>query len=336
MTSTVAGPPDPTAPGAVAAAPARPGPRPPFDGDFTLALGGGGARGWAHIGIARALEEAGIRPGRIVGTSMGSIIGAGIAAGVPAERMERLARRASVYRLVRRRVPLALFDHRPVLQLIADELGNPLIEELPIPLGITTLDLVSGKPAVIQRGRLLDALERSIAVPGFFPPTVAADGVWCDAGPWEVVPVSAARRLSDAPVVGVHVDSAKPAILEAPLSAALLRGVSASLTARLPPRFRSLSLRRYVALLAAHLATPVLREPPDVLIAPNLGLTQAWQFSRVAPMVERGYLAARAAIHGDEAALADPSRDRRGRLGPMPRLPRLSRLARRRVAIRAG
>lgn len=282
---------------------------PPFDGEFTLALGGGGARGWAHIGVARALEEAGVRPARIVGTSMGSIIGAGIAAGVPAREMEERARRVAVYRLVRRRVRLALFDHRPVLEVLARDLGNPLIEDLPIPLAITTLDLVSGKPAVIQSGPLLDALERSIAVPFFFPPTVDADGaVWCDAGPWEVVPVSAARRLSSAPVVGVHVDSAKPVILETPLAARALRGVSARLAPAAPqaPGAR-LTLRRYLALVAAQLAEPVLHEAPDVLITPNLGLTTAWQFSRVAPMVERGHAATAAALRGE----ATPQRQRR-------------------------
>ena len=292
---------------------------PPFDGDFTLALGGGGARGWAHIGVVRALEDAGVRPGRIVGTSMGSIIGAGMAAGVSSHRMEALARRVSVYRLVTRRVPLALFDRRPLLEVVARELGDPLIQELPIPLGITTLDLVSGKAVVIREGRLVDALERSIAVPFFFPPTLDTHGgVWCDLGPWEVVPVTASRALSRAPVVGVLVDSAKPALLERRLPAAALRRFSSRLLAgragrSMPPR---LTLRRYLALVSAHLAEPVLHQPPDVLIAPNLGLTTAWQFSRVRPMIERGYLAARLAIEGVDVPLVAERRPR----FPRPRL----------------
>ena len=304
MTSTVDHRERPSAPERPDGAAARRRLAPPFDGPFTLALGGGGARGWAHIGVARALEEAGLRPSLVVGTSMGSIVGAGIAAGVPSSRMEELGRRVSVYRLVRRRVPLALFDHRPALEVIARELGDPLIEELPIPLAITTLDLVSGRPGVIRSGRLTDALARSIAVPFFFPPTVDADGVWCDAGPWEVIPVSAARSLSSDPVVGVYVDAAKPVILETRLAGAVLRGISTRLGVDPPPGSarRRLRLRRYLALLAAHLAEPVLREPPDLLIAPNLGLTTAWQFSRVRPMVERGQLAARLAIAGEAPA----------------------------------
>ena len=298
-----------------------------FQREFTLALGGGGARGWAHIGVARALEEVGLKPARIVGTSMGSIIGAGMAAGVPAGEMKRLARQVRVYRLVRRRVPLALFDHRPVLEVVSRALGDPRIEDLPIPLAVTSLDLVSGKPAVIRSGRLADALERSIAVPFFFPPTFDAEGaVWCDAGPWEAVPVSAARQLSDDPVVGVHVDAPKSALLETRAAASVLRRLAIRLGGP-RPHLRTLSLRRYLALLTAHLAEPVLREPPDLLIAPNLGLTTAWQFSRVGPMVERGYRAARVAIHGLEAELPTP-RYRRFRV---PRVP-----AGGRSVIRAG
>ncbi|MFN2483515.1 MAG: patatin-like phospholipase family protein [Candidatus Limnocylindria bacterium] len=274
-------------------------PASPFDAPFTLALGGGGARGWAHIGVARALEEAGIRPARVVGTSMGSIIGAGIAAGVSADRMERMARDVAVYRLARRRVRLALLDHRPLVELVARELGDPLIEDLSTPLAVTSQDLVAGKPAVIERGRLSDALERSIAVPLWFPPTVDLDGaVWCDAGPWEVVPVSAARALSTDPVVGVHVESARGALLEHAVTLGVMRRVTGFLR---PPRpaLSGLSARNYAKLLALRMGDPAIYEPPDLLIAPALGLTSAWQFARVTPMVERGYRAAQAAIAGE-------------------------------------
>ena len=271
-----------------------------FDAPFTLALGGGGARGWAHIGVARAFEEAGIRPGRVVGTSMGSIIGAGIAAGIRAERMEALARSVAVYRLARRRVRLALLDHRPLVELVGRELGDPLIEDLPTPLAVTALDLVSGKAAVIQRGSVVDALARSIAVPIWFPPTVDSDGaVWIDAGPWEVVPVTAARELADAPVVGVHVESARGAVLEHALTLGLFRRAAARLREPRPVGRAGLSLRRYVALLARRLGEPAVYERPDLLIAPELGFASAWHYARVSPVVERGYVAARRAIAGE-------------------------------------
>lgn len=284
------------------AAPPAPQRASPFDGPFTLALGGGGARGWAHIGVVRALEEAGIRPARIVGTSMGSIIGAGMAAGIPSRRMEELASSVAVYRMMRRRVPLALLDHRPVVELIARELGNPRIEDLPIPLGVTAQDLVAGRPAVIETGPLLDALMRSIAVPLWFAPTIDPEGaVWCDAGPWEVVPVNAARSLSSDPVVGVYVDTARLTLLENRVARNVLRRMAGRLRQPRPVR-SDLSMAGYMAILWHRLGEPPLYDLPDLLIAPRLGLTSAWQFTRVGPMVERGYAATRAAIAGEPSA----------------------------------
>jgi NTE family protein len=267
----------------------------PFDNGFVLALGGGGARGWAHIGVARALEERGLRPSRVVGTSMGAIIGAGIAAGRTADEMEEVARRTSVYRTVRTPGRLALFDPRPVLEQMTAELGDPNIEDLPVPLGITTYDLVAGRPRLITSGPLLDALEVSIAVPFFFPPRRDADGVWCDAGPWEGVPVSHARAWDpDLPVIGVWADVPKPAILASRFGAATLRAVSARL---MPSNGEErLTARRFLGLIAQRWADPVVDEPPDLLIRPRLGLMTAWQFDRVVPAVEIGERDAREAL----------------------------------------
>lgn len=261
---------------------------------FSLALGGGGGRGWAHIGVAAALDEAGLRPGLIVGTSMGAIVGAGMAAGITPREMERLAGELSVMRVVGRRARLALFDPRPLLERLAPILGDPLIEELPLPLAVSAFDLVSGRPAAITTGRLVDALERSIAVPLFFPPTAVDGGVWCDAGPWEAVPISLARRLSDAPVIGVWIDIPKPRLLASPPIAAVLRRVGGRLGTGSPAD--SLTARRYLALLTTRWADPVHAEEPELLIRPRLGLTMAWQFDRVARMVELGYRGARAAL----------------------------------------
>src|SRR5918992_1197789 len=194
-----------------------------LDDGFTLALGGGGARGWAHIGV-------------------------GMAAGHTPTEMEAAARRTSVYRLMRRRGRLALFDARELLERMAGQLGNPLIEELSLPLGVTTYDLVSGRPRLITSGPLVDALEMTIAVPLFLPPRRDATGVWCDAGPWEGIPVTLSRA-----------------------------------SARLAPRGSSerLTARRYLSLLTARWAEPVVTEPPDLLIAPRLGRMNALMFRRI-------------------------------------------------------
>jgi NTE family protein len=269
-----------------------------FDGTFTLALGGGGARGWAHIGVVRALESRGLRPTRIVGTSMGAIIGAGIAAGRSAAQMEAAARRTSVYRHMRRPGKLALFDARALLEPMVEDLGSPWIEDLARPLGVTTYDLVSGRPHLITAGPLIDALEKSIAVPFFLPPRRDASGVWSDAGPWEGVPVRLSRAWApEDPVIGVLADIPKPAFLSSRLGAAALRRASA----RLAPRDgrQRLTARRYLSLLAARWAEPVVVEPPDLLITPSLGRMNALQFGRIGDAIaigERDTLAALATI----------------------------------------
>lgn len=260
---------------------------PPFAAGFTLALGGGGARGWAHIGVARALAARGMRPRRIVGTSMGAIIGAGMAAGRTAEHMEAEARRTSFYRLMSRRGRFALFDPRPLLELVARDLGDPRIEELPTPLGVTAYDLVAGRPRLITSGRLVDALEISIAVPFFFPPRRDPDGVWCDAGPWEGIPVSLARAWDpELPVVGVLADAPKPAFLSSRYGAALLRAASARLG--VGTAADRLTARRFLALLTVRWADPVVVEAPDLVITPRLGRMNALQFGRVGAAIAAG------------------------------------------------
>ena len=270
--------------------------QPDFRSGFTLALGGGGGRGWAHLGVARALDAYGLRPRRIVGTSMGAIIGAGLAAGIHPDEIEARGRRTSLYRHVRRG-RLAIFDPRPLLERMARDLGDPLIEELPLPLGITTFDLVAGRPRLITAGRLIDALEVSIAVPLFFPPKRDADGIWCDAGPWEGVPVTLSRAWApDDPVIGVLADVPKPAFLTSRVPAAVLRATAARLgTGTAAER---LTARRYIALLAARWADPVVVEPPDLLIAPRLGFTNALQFGRIGPVAAIGERDAREILAG--------------------------------------
>lgn len=255
---------------------------------FTLALGGGGGRGWAHIGVARALDEAGLQPSLVVGTSMGAIVGAAVAAGLTPDEIELGARRTPVYRLVRRPGRYALFDPRPLLEHLSRAFGDPLIEDLPTPLAVTTYDLESGRTLAITRGPLVPALQRAIAVPLFFPPCPDGAQVMCDAGPWESVPVRPARQLAPGdPVIGVWVDQPKYEFLSWGPVAATLRRVATWLAAGTSAE--RLTARRYIALLTGGMAAPLVSEAPDLLIRPRLGRMPAWHFSRVGDMTRRGY-----------------------------------------------
>jgi NTE family protein len=211
---------------------------------------------------------------------MGAVVGAGLSAGRSADEMLSAAHRLPVYRLVGKRARLAMFDPRPLIERLVAELGDPRVEDLPIPLGITAFDLVSGRPRLITGGRLADALAASIAVPLFFPARRSGGRILTDAGPWEGIPVSLARAWApDLPIVGVFVDIPKPAFLAGRTGGRLLRAASSRLG--VGSADDSLTARRYLGLLTARLAEPVTVEPPDLLIAPRLGRLNALQFGQI-------------------------------------------------------
>jgi NTE family protein len=275
----------------------------PLAPDFSLALGGGGARGYAHIGVAQALAEHGLTPGRIVGTSMGSVIGAGMAAGLSAERMAQMATRIDPWRMARRPGRLAIFDHRPLMELVVAEVGNPRIEDLPIPYAAATFDLAAGRHELVTSGPVADALMRSCAISVVFPPILDGDAVWVDAGVWEPVPISLARRWApDHPVVGVQVISAKPAWFATPPLAWSLRAGARLLGGTAPDGTR-LKARRYTALLAERITDPVVHARADLLIRPHLGHFSWLRFAVIDEPRRRGYEAAVAALASVQADL---------------------------------
>ena len=272
---------------------------------FSLALGGGGARGFAHLGVAEALAERGLVPGRILGTSIGSVIGAGLAAGLTAERIVELASRFDPWRMARRPARLGIFDHRPLMERVVAEVGHPRIEDLPIPFGAATYDLVSGRHELITSGPVSEALIRSCAISVVFAPVADGDAIWADAGVWEPVPISLARLLSSEPVVGVQVIAPKPAwFASSPVAWSLRAGARMLGT---EARGERLGARRYAALLAARITDPVVDARADLLIVPNLRGVSWVRFGDVETPRRRGYQAAQRALAGMPTARAEPA-----------------------------
>jgi NTE family protein len=272
---------------------------------FSLALGGGGARGFAHLGVAEALAERGLVPGRILGTSMGSVIGAGLAAGLTPARMVELASRFDPWRMARRPARLGIFDHRPLMERVVAEVGHPRIEDLPIPFGAATYDLVSGRHELITSGPVSEALIRSCALSVVFAPVAQGDAIWADAGVWEPVPISLARLLSSDPVVGVQVIAPKPGwFASAPIAWSLRAGARMLGTGA---RGERLGARRYTALLAARITDPVVDARADLLIVPNLRGVSWVRFGDVETPRRRGYQAAQRALAGTPTASPEPA-----------------------------
>ncbi|GAB4482575.1 MAG: patatin-like phospholipase family protein [Anaerolineales bacterium] len=174
--------------------------------DISLALGGGGVRGAAHIGVLRALENSGFRVRAVAGSSIGSIIGAFYALGhSPAEIEQKFAAldQSKLFGW-----PLSdgagLLGMRGLLDFLRANFGNKTFDQLNLPCAAVAVDLKSNREIILREGGILDAVLGSSAIPGLFPPREIAPYVLIDGGVLDPVPVRAARSLAPGlPVVAV-------------------------------------------------------------------------------------------------------------------------------------
>lgn len=172
-----------------------------------LALGSGAARGLAHIGALKVLEEANIPICGIAGTSIGAFIGALYAAGVPVQRMEAVACELdwrTLARLLNPNVPTSgLVDGRKLVQFITELLPVHSFEALRLPLAVTATDIETGEALIIRKGDLLEALRAALAFPGIFPPVRFGDRFLVDGGLCNPVPADVVRLLGADRVIGI-------------------------------------------------------------------------------------------------------------------------------------
>lgn len=257
-----------------------------------LVLGGGGARGFAHLGVLRALEERGITVDLVGGTSMGAFIGAQFAQGLPSGHITENVRRVflgspSVFDFT---LPMfSLVRGLRVRRRLLDLFGEARIEDLPLPYYCTTTDLTDARPAVHETGSVAMWVGASMAIPGVVPPLVWKGQVHCDGGVLDNVPVSHARRRSSSTVVAVNAESQArlPATADPysePLWRLVLRRLSPFHQAGLPDLFQTLS--RVASMGSTHLEGPLR---PDLEIHPRLGDFGALQFRRIDEIARRGY-----------------------------------------------
>ena len=173
-----------------------------------LVLSGGGARGFAHLGVVRALREHGVPIDLVGGTSMGGILAAGVAADWTDEELVERFRRCFVDTnpLSDFTLPLvSLVSGRKVGQLLRRELGEIDIEDLPLPFFCVSSNLTSGRIAVHERGPLWRWLRASVAIPGVLPPVFHGGEVFVDGGAMNNLPVDVMRAKGRGPVIGVDV-----------------------------------------------------------------------------------------------------------------------------------
>jgi NTE family protein len=171
-----------------------------------LALGGGGARGYAHIGVLKALEERGIQPEAIAACSMGGIVGAMYGAGASADDLLAQARGFKFTELLDIGGREALNrGHR--LKKALEHYLAPTFEDLKIPLKLTTCDIQEGVLMVFDRGDLRAAVRATISLPGVFPPARIEDRILLDGGLINNLPVDIIRTMTHEPVIAVDVSA---------------------------------------------------------------------------------------------------------------------------------
>ena len=182
--------------------------RPP---KIALALGGGAARGFAHVGVIAALEDAGIKVDMVLGTSAGSLVGAIYASGKNAAQLQEIALKMEEAEITDWTLP---FFNRGILRgealsnYINRQVNNKLIESLPMPLGIVATDLKSGQGVLFTQGDTGRAVRASSAVPSIFTPVKIGDREYVDGGLVAPVPVRYAKQMGAELIIAVDISAA--------------------------------------------------------------------------------------------------------------------------------
>ena len=184
-----------------------------------LALGAGAARGFAHVGVIKALEAQGIRPDIVVGSSAGSVIAALLASGATGNDLNRLALNLDEATIADWGLPFAgrfggLIKGDALQNMVNREVQNKSIEQMRIPLGIVATELQSGKGVLFRSGNTGLAVRASCSVPGVFQPAVISGKEYIDGGLVAPVPVSYARQMGATLVIAVNISS-EPAYQDA-------------------------------------------------------------------------------------------------------------------------
>jgi NTE family protein len=175
-----------------------------------LALGSGGARGFAHLGVLKALKDAGIPIHLIAGSSMGALVASFYGAGIDMDRLYKLSTAFKRKYFLDFTVPkMGFISGKKVKEFIKVFTHGKNIEELNIPVGIVATDLLTGEKVVFQTGPVADAVRASISIPGIFVPEKQNGRILVDGGVSDRVPVSVAKEMGADIVIAVDVSRVK-------------------------------------------------------------------------------------------------------------------------------
>lgn len=275
--------------------------------DISLALGGGGIKGVAHIGVIKRLVREGYNIRAVAGTSAGGLVGAAFSAGFDMMEVAMSlysAKRNALFARATGDGP-SLMGLAGLAQIFLDLMGDRRFDELDIPFACTAVDIKTGQEVILSQGRVIDALLATVAVPGIFPPRLIGDAELIDGGIADPVPVALARWLAPKlPVVAVslspvpeswrHLSSSTRSLIppHSPIPAPLLEQVSRLRIAQAFSVFtRSMDITQ---LMLGELRLQI--EKPDAIIRPDVHEFGILEDVEPAILVERGEQAAEQAL----------------------------------------
>jgi NTE family protein len=298
-----------------------------------LALGGGAARGFAHIGVLRTLLAHGIVPNVIVGTSIGAVVGGAFAAG-HLDTLEEWARGLQVrnilgYLDIRLNGSGLIGGDKLAAQLEAS-LGSTLIEDLPYKFATVATEVRTGHEIWLTHGRVIEAMRASYALPGIFAPVLVGDRWLVDGALVNPVPVSAARALGAEIVIAANLssdifthsttiyahgalppepgDPAEPA--PAPPKRRFGKFFSPERTVKREffggggrPGISSVMVDAFNIMQDRITRARLAGDPPDLLITPRVGQIGWFDFHRAADLIDHGARAAERAIEPIQEAI---------------------------------
>lgn len=280
-----------------------------------LALGGGSARGWAHVGVIRALEQAGIRPDLVCGTSVGALVGAAYAAGELDGFEQWLLGMGikEVLSFLDVRLNGGMIKGERLMDHFRRNFVDRPIEELAMPFACVATALHNGAEVWLREGSTVDAIRASIALPALFAPVVREGVLLVDGGLVNPVPVSLARAMGADLLIAVDLNSdilgrrlREEPEPEAPGNQVgeWLRRLQDNLGALLPTSADAPKLPSMLDVVASSINVMQVRitrsrmagDPPDVIVAPRLGSLGLFDFHRAAEAIEEGRRAVEAVL----------------------------------------
>ena len=283
-----------------------------------LALGGGAARGWAHIGVIRALEEAGVKPDLVCGTSIGALVGAAYATG-ELDRFERWVVELGIREVVRffdLSLSGGLLKGQRLVAFFRRTFDDRHIESLPLPFGAVATALASGAEVWLREGSVVEAVRASIALPALFTPANRDGDLLIDGGLVNPVPITLAKAMGAEVVIAVDLNSDLlgrhfrsgpqsdlPEVVESS-KPELLRKLRSGFGQLMPARSTTRPTPSLLEVVATSLNIMQVRitrsrmagDPADVVIAPRLAHLSLMEFHRGKEAIDAGRRAVASAL----------------------------------------